>query len=118
MGEISGKIYFDPSHPGSFKRPNKLHDMVVKEGKHHISIGKILKWLQEQKSYSLMKPVKRKFKRMRVIVSGMYDQYNADLADYVGYSNANDGYRYLLFVIDVFSRYLWVEPIKINLIGL
>ena len=42
----------------------------------------------------------------------MYDQYNADLADYIGYSNANDGYRYLLFIIDVFSRYLWVEPIK------
>ena len=42
----------------------------------------------------------------------MYDQYNVDLADYIGYSNANDGYRYLLFVIDVFSRYLWVEPIK------
>ena len=59
-----------------------------------------------------MKPVKRKFRRMRVIVSGMYDQYNADLADYIGYSNANDGYRYLLFIIDVFSRYLLVEPIK------
>ena len=55
---------------------------------------------------------------MRVIVSGMYDQYDADLADYIGYSNANDGYRYLLFIIDVFSRYLWVEPIKNKLKGL
>ena len=49
---------------------------------------------------------------MRVILSGMYDQYDADLADYIGYSNVNDGYRYLLFIIDVFSRYLWVEHIK------
>ena len=32
------------------------------------------------------------------------------MADYIGYSNANDGYR--LFIIDVFGRYLWVEPIK------
>ena len=43
MGEISGKIYFDPLHPGSFKGLDKLHDIVVKEGKHHISIGKIKK---------------------------------------------------------------------------
>ena len=42
----------------------------------------------------------------------MYDQSDADLADYTGYSNANDGYRYLLFIIDLFSRYLWVEPIE------
>ena len=59
-----------------------------------------------------MKPVKKTFKRMRVIVSGMYDQYDADLADYIGYSNANDGYIYLLFVTYVFNRYLWIEPIK------
>lgn len=26
--------------------------------------------------------------------------------------NENDGNRYLLIVIDVFSRYLWVEPLK------
>jgi hypothetical protein len=24
----------------------------------------------------------------------------------------NDGVKYLLFVIDIFSKYLWVEPLK------
>ena len=27
-------------------------------------------------------------------------------------SNENDGIKYLLFVIDIFSRYLWVEQLK------
>ena len=54
----------------------------------------------------------RKIKRMRVIVMGLHDQYNVDLADFIGYSNANDSIRYLLVIIDVFSCYLWVEPVQ------
>ena len=106
------KIYFDPYHPASFKLPNKLYQVVVKEGEHKISLDQIRKWLQDQESYSLMKPMRRKIKRMRVNVTGLHDQYDADLADFIGYSNANYGLRYLLVNIDVFSRYLWVEPVQ------
>jgi hypothetical protein len=35
-----------------------------------------------------------------------------DLADVSNISNANDSVRYLLFVIDIFSKYLWIEPLK------
>ena len=28
------------------------------------------------------------------------------------YADENDGYKYLLVVIDIFSHYAWVEPIK------
>ena len=106
------KIYFDPSHPASFKDPNKLYQVVVKEGKHKISLSQIRKWLQDQELSSLMKPVRRRIKRMRVITMGLHDQYNADLADFIEYSNANDGIRYLLVIINVFSHYLWVEPVQ------
>ena len=30
----------------------------------------------------------------------------------MSYADENDGYKYLLAVIDIFSRYGWVEPIK------
>ena len=70
------KNYFDPSHPASFKGPNKVYQVIVKEGKHKISMGQIRKWLQDQELYSLMKPVKRKIKRIRVIVMGLHDQYD------------------------------------------
>ena len=36
---------------------------------------------------------------MRVIIGGLHDQYNAN------------GVRFLLIVIDMFSHYLWVEPL-------
>ena len=68
-------------------------------------------WLQNQESFSLYKPVCREFKRLRVIVGGLHDQYNANLADMQKLKEKNDGVRFLLIVIDVFSHHLWVEPL-------
>ena len=38
------------------------------------------------------------------------EQYEMDLADMSSLSKYNDGIKYLLVVIDIFSRYLWIEP--------
>ena len=105
-------IYFNPSHPASYEGINKLYDVVKKEGKFKISREKIKNWLQSQVSYSLNKPVSRKFRRGRVLVKGIDDQFDADLASLIRFAKDNDGYKYLLVVIDIFSRYGWVEPLK------
>lgn len=105
------KIYFDPRHPGSFQGPNKLHSAVSRENRFKIPKSKIRKWLQNQDSYSTHKPIVRNFKRTTVIVTGMYDQYEADLADMQKLKRNNNGYTFLLVVIDVFTRFLWVEPL-------
>ena len=106
------KIYFDPRHPGSFQGPDKLHNVVTGEKKFKIPKRYVRKWLQSQDSYSTHKPIVRKFKRNRVIVTGLHDQFEADLADMQKLRGNNEGYTFLLVVIDVFSRYLWVEPLK------
>ena len=36
----------------------------------------------------------------------------ADLADMQLISKLNKGFRFLLFVIDIFSKYAWVLPLK------
>lgn len=40
------------------------------------------------------------------------EQFQADLADVSSLSQENDGYRYLLVVIDVFARFLWIRPLR------
>ena len=105
-------IYLDPSHPASFSNPQTLYKVVKKEGKHKISHSQIKKWIQKKESYSRNKNVKRKFQRGRVIVAGIDDQFDADLALLVYYADDNDGYKYLLVVIDIFSHYAWVQPLK------
>ena len=105
-------IYLDPSHPASFGGPDRLYKIVKKEGKHKISHSQIKRWIQKQESYSLNKGIKRKFQRDRVVVEGIDDQFDIDLASLIYYADENDGYKYLLVVIDIFSRYGWVEPLK------
>ena len=34
------------------------------------------------------------------------------MASFIAYADENDGYKYLLVVIDIFSRYEWVQPLK------
>ena len=106
------QIYYNPSHPASYEGVKALYNAAKREGRYRISHAQVKKWLQNQNSYSLNKSVKRNFRRGRVIVSGIDDQWDADLASFSAYESSNDGYRYLLVVIDIFSRYAWIEPIK------
>jgi transposase InsO family protein len=39
-------------------------------------------------------------------------QWDADLVDMVSFESANDGYKYILVVIDILSRNLWTRPLK------
>ena len=106
------EIYYNPEHPASYEGINKIYEFIKKEGKFKISKARIKNWLQNQQSYSLNKPVKRKFKRGRVIVSGIDDQFDIDLASMIPLAPDNDNFKYLLMVIDIFSRYGWVVPLK------
>ena len=60
----------------------------------------------------LHKPVKRKFKKRRVLVNGIDKIWAADLVDMQAFSKFNHGIKYLLAVIDVFSKYGWLIPLK------
>ena len=60
----------------------------------------------------LHKPVKRKFRKRRVLVSGIDKIWAADLADMRALSKENEEYKFLLLVIDTFSKYGWIVPLK------
>ena len=60
----------------------------------------------------LHKPIIRNFKK-RTVYSGFKDNiWGADLADMQLISKFNKGFRFLLCVIDIFSKYAWVVPLK------
>ena len=61
--------------------------------------------MQNQEAYSLQRPLRKHFQRNKVMVSGIDDQWSADLMDMVKFSEFNEGYKYVLVVIDVFSTY-------------
>ena len=66
----------------------------------------------EQLAKELHKPIIRKFKKGKVY-SGFRDNiWGADLADMQLISKFNKGFRFLLCVIDIFSKYAWVVSLK------
>ena len=67
---------------------------------------------REQVVRELHKPARIKFKRRRFIQYGLDDTFATDLAQLDQYSRENKGYKYILVVIDCFSKYLWTKPVK------
>ena len=66
----------------------------------------------EQLANELHKPIIRKFEK-RIVYSTFKDNiWGADLADMQLLSKYNKGIRFLLCVIDIFSKYAWVFPLK------
>ena len=108
------QLYYNPKQPGSFQGIQKIQQWTKKEARYpQLDQDHFQRWLQNQPAYSRNRAFLRKsIKRSPVIVTGLYDQFDADLADYQKLAESNDGIRYLLVVIDIFSRYTWVEPIK------
>jgi hypothetical protein len=72
----------------------------------------IEEWLSGQNTYTLHKPVRKRFPRNPYTVKNIYDVWEMDLAELSSLSKHNDKHKYLLNVIEVFSRYAWSVPLK------
>ena len=66
----------------------------------------------QQLANALYKPIIRKFKKRKVYSSFKDNIWGVDLADMQLISKHNKGIRYLLCVIDLFSKYAWIVPLK------
>ena len=73
---------------------------------------KAKKWLLTQDAYTLHKPVQRPFPRRKIIVAGPKQQFQVNLIDFSRLQKYNDGFKFILVVIDVFSKYAYVEFLK------
>ena len=66
----------------------------------------------EQLTNELHKPIIRKFEKRRVYSTFKDNIWGVDLAGIQLLSKYNKGIRFLLCVIDIFSKYVWVVPLK------
>ena len=49
-----------------------------------------------------------------MLASGTDAIWTADLVDMQSFSRSNKGFKYILMIIDVFSKYGWAIPLKIK----
>ena len=69
------KVYFDPKMVGSYGGVGALRRVT------RVPRKIVAEWLSEHGTYTLHKPAIRHFKRRRVIVGGIRQQWQADLVD-------------------------------------
>ena len=67
----------------------------------------------EQLANELHKPIIRKLEKRKVYSTFKDNIWGVDLADMQLLSKYNKGIRFLLCVIDIFSKYAWVVPLKV-----
>ena len=98
--------YHDPRAPGSLGGVQRFAKA------HRLPLKKAQRVLERDLAYTLHKPRHRRFPTVPVIVGGLDDQWVADLVEVQPLAKYNRGIRYLLTVVDVLSKYAWVQPLK------
>src|SRR5436190_11742688 len=63
-------------------------------------------------AHELHKPARKNFPRRRVKVLSIGDLLQADLVEMIPYAKDNKGYKYLLTLIDCFSKKGYAAPVK------
>ena len=87
------KLYTDPDFPTTYS-------------------ANLKKFLMKKESLSRHKRRIFKFKRRKIKINGPYTLIQADTIFYRNYSRQNQGYKYILAVVDCFSRKNWCRPMK------
>ena len=99
-------VYDDVRSPGSF---GGIHNLMRYSGR---SEREVKTFLSGRDAYMLHKPRRIRIPRRKTYSKGIADLYQIDLADMSNISSYNDGVRYLLTCIDVFSKKAWAVPVR------
>ncbi|GFU38500.1 uncharacterized transposon-derived protein F54H12.3 [Nephila pilipes] len=106
MDRVLKTAYYDYANPASFGGVKKLATSTK------VPYHEAKRWLMSQDSYTLHKPVQYKFSRRKTLSYGINDLWQCDLVDLQHLAEHNNGFRFLLTIIDVFSKYAYVIPLK------
>ncbi len=99
------EAYKQPGHPVAFSAPGTVARYF------NISPAKAKEFLEESFSYNLHREYKQPKVYNPYYVHKRRNQVQADLMDVSQVANENDGIRFLLLLIDIFTKKVWVYPI-------
>ena len=100
------RTYYNLAGPGSFGGVKALARNAETD------MDETREWLRGQETYTLHKPLRRKFLRRKTFTVGIDHLWQIDLVDVASLSRYNDAHRFILTCIDCFSRFAWAVPLK------
>lgn len=107
--DVLRDLYYNIGSEAGYGSVDRLYSVAKK---HNISRNEVKEWLRGQLTYTLHHPARRRFPRNPVVASSVGELAQADLVDMTSFSSQNDGYNFLLTMIDVFSKRAFAVPLK------
>lgn len=98
------ETYYNPSTGYS-----SISDLVRKTSLPYIDIKR---WLETQETYQKHKKINLKHHTRRVMSRGVNHQWQVDLVEMIPFAKVNNGFKYILTCIDIFSKYAIARPLK------
>lgn len=99
-------IYYNVKHPAAY---GSVHNLVKASG---LSQHTVERWLRSQPTYTLHKTKRKRFPMAHYFVRKPNLQFQADLVDYSKFASHNQGYKFMLMIMDLFTRQAWAFPLR------
>ena len=112
MDKALAKLYYDASEAGSFGGMDRLYQCAIAAKIAGVARDKVRAFLAAEQAYTLHRPARRHYKRNLTYESVIDRQWQAHLAHMRSISEENDGARYILTVVVLFSKFAWAITIK------
>jgi hypothetical protein len=97
---------------GSFGGARSLYEKVLDDHKYAISKADVVSFLKNIDSYTLHAPARKKHITQRVIIGSVNELHQSDLMDMSSLAQFNNNFRFIIVVIDCFSKKVWAKALK------
>lgn len=98
--------YETPGHPTAFSAPARVARF------HGISEKKAKRYLEHSQTYTLFREYKQPRLYNPYYVHERRKEVQADLIDVGSLARENDGVKFLLLYIDIFTKRVWMQPLR------
>lgn len=105
------RLYNDPANAAGYAGLEPLY-REARARRPSITRDEVQHFLEGDRTYTLFKPTRNRYPRLRTRPRGFLTDLQADLADFQKLAEHNRGFRYLLVAVDVLSRRVFVEPTR------
>jgi hypothetical protein len=107
------RLYYGLERASAYSSADKLRAAAARDQGHTVSRPDVSAFLNSQFAYTMHRPVRKRFPRNAYDVNNVLDLWQSNLLDLQTFAkHNNNNYRYVLCVIDAFSKYLHLVPLN------
>lgn len=105
-------VFYNVKNDGFLGTPKRVRRQLTNSGKKHFTTKKVSEWISEQDVTTLHKQHISRIGRNHYLVNAIDSLWELDLCNMVSFAGENSGFKHILTVIDVFSKYAFAKPVK------